>query len=859
MVSAVVAALGTIALSVGVPGARSAGPGTWSEVQGPSLPIASSHVSVLRNADGATLVAYLASANDLEISRVAANGTRESTVAAVPGGSGNVSNEPALVRDQDGKPRLLFSGFRTGVGGGNGVFTSLGNASGSSWSTPALAGGQLPGAGIAATVAADGTAFFAGAAFSLSDSVLLHRGLDPSVAGQSFQGSGSANDPGLAVDGASGAVWVAWSTGAPMHLDVRGADPATGAPAGAVIAAPGSGGAPATITDPGGDNALPVSGRVGHAGVYAAYVDSADQSQLLLWRLGDATPRIVGSSAGNIGIAALAPAPDGGLWMIWQDTTAGVQTIQARELLANGTTLGPITKLPLPSTGHFVDVHALAGSATADHVDLVLAGFSNGELRLFDQQVLAPSGGTGTRTTISGRVTGSDGRPIAGAIIEACPTTGAACPETITDAGGAYQFVGIPPGSYQITAYPPAHRVLAVTTRPALSTVAAGTELAGQDIVMSGPLPKPKHASIAGPGTVAVVDGVPVIVRNQPIWLGDDIVFPHGVTSLSAPPKVIIYPTTNPAAVPTTQPFYRSDLEPVAGGTLPPAPGCDGADPPPDCNVHPPAGCGSPNPPPGCGTGAGPDCPVILAVGLKCGHWGVWVDVHHLQRGPHSGWTICFTYGFKDVPDLVPVHECMTVWIDPSGHVRTTRGVGLPGAKVTLLRAASAGGQFARVANGSAVMSPANRRNSDVTDLVGHFGWDVVGGYYEVEASHPGCTDPKNRHKKSVTTRSYKVPPPVDNIVLTMRCPNPPQVISRPRITGKAKLGRRLTCSTGRWRNDPSKYAYAWRRGRNFVLGATKRTIRVRPADRKDRLVCLVTASSQFGARTASSRPLAVR
>jgi hypothetical protein len=863
-------ACGIVVLAVGVPGARSAGPGTWSEVQGP-LPALGQGISVLRNGDGTTLVAYLDQQHqDLDVSRVGADGTRQSTVTAIAGMTGNGTDEPALVRDPGGSPRLIFGGLRQGTGGsGFAVYTSLGNAAGTAWGSPGPAGGQLPGTSIAAATAPDGTPYFVGAAFNQtgSGSVVLHRGLDAHVANQPIQGPGSANHPGVGIDGATGGVWAGWTTGSPLRFDVRATNPATGAPTGAVVTAPGTGGGPASLVDPGGVNGLSLSGRIGHPGVFAAYVDTADRSELLLWKVGDPTPRVVASSTGNIGVANLAPAPDGALWIVWQDTTAGVQTIQARELLADGSTLGPITKLAIPLTPQFLNVEALAGSAAADRVDVVLAGYSNDALRLYDQQVLAPSGpiGPAGRTVISGRATGTDGRPVAGATVQACPTKGGSCPATITESDGTYQLVGIAPGSYQLTSYPPAHRILNVTAHAGVSTVAAGHELSGQDIVMSGPLPLARGVSISGPGSVAVVGGVPVIVRNQPIWLGDDIVFPDGSPTLIEPPVVSIYAGTNPDTPDTTKPFFTSPLIPIFAGVipLPPREDCDSPNPPPACLSTPGGGSGggggggNGGGGGGSGTGTGVSCPPDKL--LKCGRWGLWVSVHSLQLGPHAGWTMCFTYGFTRIPALVPVRHCNTVWIDPSGHVRTTRGVELPHATVTLLRSRTAKGHFTRVANGSAVMSPGNRHNPDRTDPAGHFGWDVVSGYYRVQASHEGCTDPRNRHRRSVITRAYRVPPPVDNIVLKLRCPDAPQVATRPTVHGSARVGHVLTCVAGRWRNKPAAYAYAWRRGQRFILGATKRRLKLARADRKQRLSCLVAARNRFGQRAAASRPVKVR
>ena len=74
------------------------------------------------------------------------------------------------------------------------------------------------------------------------------------------------------------------------------------------------------------------------------------------------------------------------------------------------------------------------------------------------------------------------------------------------------------------------------------------------------------------------------------------------------------------------------------------------------------------------------------------------------------------------------------VYIDPSGWVRDTAGNLLTGAAVTLYRSDQPGGPFTQVPNGDAIMSPGNRTNPDLTDGGGHFGWDVIAGYYKVRA-----------------------------------------------------------------------------------------------------------------------------
>ena len=94
----------------------------------------------------------------------------------------------------------------------------------------------------------------------------------------------------------------------------------------------------------------------------------------------------------------------------------------------------------------------------------------------------------------------------------------------------------------------------------------------------------------------------------------------------------------------------------------------------------------------------------------------------------------------------------------------------VPAAKVVLLRSTLGTGPFAQVPGGSLIMSPSNHRDPDHTDALGHFGWDVVPGFYKISARHVGCRAATGGH--IATTRVYQVPPPVDNLSITLRCPH---------------------------------------------------------------------------------------
>jgi hypothetical protein len=114
------------------------------------------------------------------------------------------------------------------------------------------------------------------------------------------------------------------------------------------------------------------------------------------------------------------------------------------------------------------------------------------------------------------------------------------------------------------------------------------------------------------------------------------------------------------------------------------------------------------------------------------------------------------------------------IYIDPSGVVKTTEGVLLPGATVTLFRSDTSSGPFTQVPNGSGLMSPANRTNPGITDAAGSFGWDVIAGYYKVRAEKAGCVSPTNYAQTFVETGAMQIPPPATNLELVLNCSGAP-------------------------------------------------------------------------------------
>ena len=90
--------------------------------------------------------------------------------------------------------------------------------------------------------------------------------------------------------------------------------------------------------------------------------------------------------------------------------------------------------------------------------------------------------------------------------------------------------------------------------------------------------------------------------------------------------------------------------------------------------------------------------------------------------------------------------EVTTIFVDPAPLYRSDDG---------------SPGSFVLVPDGSAIMSPVNRANPDVTDAAGHFGWDVITGYYVVRAEAPDCFAPGDPLQLFVESPALTIPPPV--------------------------------------------------------------------------------------------------
>ena len=134
--------------------------------------------------------------------------------------------------------------------------------------------------------------------------------------------------------------------------------------------------------------------------------------------------------------------------------------------------------------------------------------------------------------------------------------------------------------------------------------------------------------------------------------------------------------------------------------------------------------------------------------------------------------------------------------VDPSGTVIDTNGNPVGGATVTILRSDNAAGPYAAVAPSSPGITPS--ANPETTGDDGVFHWDVDTGWYEIQASAPGCDNPADSSQQAVTIGPYPVPPPQVGLTITLACSNQPPpptpvVSSLSASTGPATGGTTLT------------------------------------------------------------------
>jgi hypothetical protein len=105
-------------------------------------------------------------------------------------------------------------------------------------------------------------------------------------------------------------------------------------------------------------------------------------------------------------------------------------------------------------------------------------------------------------------------------------------------------------------------------------------------------------------------------------------------------------------------------------------------------------------------------------------------------------------------------------------------------------------------------------------------------------------------HYRLVATGPYGTTAGADKTFTTLALP---VNTKRPRISGKARVGKTLTCSRGSWSGQPTAFAYAWKRNGKTIKGANRSKHRVKRKDAGRKLRCTVTAKNAAGTGSATS------
>jgi hypothetical protein len=388
----------------------------------------------------------------------------------------------------------------------------------------------------------------------------------------------------------------------------------------------------------------------------------------------------------------------------------------------------------------------------------------------------APGGETDSAdSTFAGTITGhvyvggsSPGNRLAGAPVQACEVGATVCRTALTDGDGAYRLQVPRSAAWTLTAFPPAGSNAIRATRAAPTNVVDGQESAGQDLILAVPGPPPSNVGFQGSGYRSTTSaGVPVFHWQEPVVVRYRVPKPgytvDGSIEYPGQDPIPLYPgpfVPDPSPACSTCGYFEFPVPPQHPNHGPgnmhfhPTPP-DGPPNPPDDPNNPPDDPDNPDDP-----NNPPDDP---------------------NNPPDD----------PDDPNAPPGDGDFPIYIDPSGFVRTTDGAPIVGARVTLYRSDLPGGEKQVVEDGSAVMSPMNRKNTDVTDAGGHFGWDVIAGYYKVRVEADGCFAPGNPGQSFVDTDEMEIPPPVTNLDIRLECPRPKGALKLPAKAKKIKVDKK--------------------------------------------------------------------
>jgi hypothetical protein len=299
-------------------------------------------------------------------------------------------SNPALLLDGGGL-RTFFGGIHTTntEDPNSNLNTATAPLSGAPWSlfTGTVATGDAAYGGNMSTAAAGGVPWqtWAGTA-----GVFVHRGLDPSTPNVDLQGqlgSCCGYDPGIVTEPSTGAVVVAWASNATGRTGVfvQALDPGTGQPIGGAALMPGS------ATGGQTDQQLartPIAVRPGRPGAFVAYPGNyPTTTRVLLWKVGASGSTVVANGAGEHRNVTVAGAPDGRVWVLWeQRTPSGAPLVFARRSNPDVTAFGETVSFKAPPKAS--DAWKLDADAQTGKVDVLGSFTTPAGLATWHTQVL---------------------------------------------------------------------------------------------------------------------------------------------------------------------------------------------------------------------------------------------------------------------------------------------------------------------------------------------------------------------------------------------------------------------------------------------------------------------------------------
>jgi hypothetical protein len=345
-----------------------------------------------------------------------------------------------LLRMPDNTLRAFFGGIRSTSAGetNNAMNTATAPASGSPWTLKPGKAAQatyayatsVTGAGLAK----DGTPI---SAWSGTPGLGFHYGINPADPDGRIPQSGCClYNPEIAVDSANGQAWAGFysneNSGPGVYVNAIGPS----GPQGGRKLAAGSVTGRGSIA-PG--NRTSVTGRIGAGGVYLFYGQGYPTFKTLaLWRVDTGKPAVV-VKADRSQHANIAAAPDGRLWLMWEQS--GI--IFAARTNKAATRIGAANALKPPGG----TVYRLNGEGSAGPLDLIANVLGGGGQGFWHQQVWPKLQLTATRsgTTIVFRVVDA-GVPVAAATVKVGGKT------LKTAANGRATLSGAPSGRVKATA-----------------------------------------------------------------------------------------------------------------------------------------------------------------------------------------------------------------------------------------------------------------------------------------------------------------------------------------------------------------------------------------------------------------------